>query len=256
MRRLVPFELTVLTVVTAGCGGGSQPSPSPTPDTSVTVRMIDSQGAEVARATLTPVPLASLSSSTAAAGGTGAATPATTGVRFHVSVEKLLPGTHPFAIHAAGRCDPPRFSTAGPIFNPPGARLVAGAQSLLGAEVGSLPDLPVGSDGSATVDFTSDAVTLERGPVNSLRSPQGTSLVVLDPSGGSRVACGVIGAPEPASPSPSPSGSPRATSAVSVSTATTTVTVTHTTTLAPPSASATPPAPTPAASASVTPPGP
>jgi Cu-Zn family superoxide dismutase len=249
MRRLVPLELTVLTVVTAGCGGGSQPSPSSTPDTSVTVRMMDSQGAEVARATLTPVPLSTSSSSTAIVGGTGAATPATTGVRFHVSVEKLLPGTHPFAIHAAGRCDPPRFTTAGPIFNPPGGRLAAGAQSLLGAEVGSLPDLPVGSDGSATVDFTSDAVTLERGPVNSLRSPQGTSLVVLDTSGSSRVACGVISAPLPFSPSPSPSGSPSATS--TVSTATTTVTVTNTTTLPSPSASAKPSATTtPAATAS------
>jgi Cu-Zn family superoxide dismutase len=254
MRRLVPFELTVLTIVTAGCGGGSQPSSSATPDTSVTVRIIDSQGAEVARATLTPVPLASLSSSTASAGGTGAATPASTGVRFHVSVEKLLPGSHPFAIHAAGRCDPPRFATAGPIFNPPRARVAVGAQSLLGAEVGSLPDLPVGSDGSATVDFTSDAVTLERGPENSLRSPQGTSLVVLDTSGGSRVACGVISAPTPTSPSPSPSGSPSATSTGSVSTATTTVTVTHTTTLASPSPSAKPPAPTP--TATVSPPGP
>jgi Cu-Zn family superoxide dismutase len=250
MRRLVPLELTVLTVVTAGCGGASQPSPSSTPDTSVTVRMMDSQGAEVARATLTPVPLSTSSSSTAIAGGTGVATPATTGVRVHVSVEKLLPGTHPLAIHAAGRCDPPRFTTAGPIFNPPGGRLAAGAQSLLGAEVGSLPDLPVGSDGSATVDFTSDAVTLERGPVNSLRSPQGTSLVVLDTSGSSRVACGVISAPLPASPSPSPSGSPSATSTVSVSTATTTVTVTNTTTLPSPSASAKAPTPTPAATAS------
>ena len=252
MRRLVPLELTVLTVVIAGCGGGSQPSPSSTPDTSVTVRMMDSQGAEVARATLTPVPLASLSSSTAAAGGTGAATPATTGVRFHVSVEKLLPGSHPFAIHAAGRCDPPRFTTAGPIFNPPGGRLAAGAQSLLGAEVGSLPDLPVGSDGSATVDFTSDAVTLDLRPENSLRSPQGTSLVVLDTSGGSRVACGVISPPVPASPSPSPSGSPSPSTAVS--TTTTTVTVTHTTTLVVPSPSAK--LPTSAAAPSVSPPGP
>jgi Cu-Zn family superoxide dismutase len=171
-------------------------------------------------------------------------------VRFHVSVEKLLPGSHPFAIHAAGRCDPPRFTTAGPIFNPPGGRLAAGAQSLLGAEVGSLPDLPVGSGGSATVDFTSDAVTLERGPDNSLRSPQGTSLVVLDTSGGSRVACGVISAPAPASPSPSPSGSPSPTTAVSTSTTTTTVTVTHTTTLVAPSPSAKPPTPTAAPTAS------
>jgi Cu-Zn family superoxide dismutase len=249
MRRLVPFELTVLTVVTAGCGSTAQPSPSPTPDTSVTVQMTDSQGADVARATLTPVPLSRTSSATARF-GTGAATPATTGVHVHVTVQKLLPGSHPFAIHAAGRCDPPRFTTAGPIFNPPGARVAVGAESLVGAEVGSLPDLPVGSDGSATVDFTSDAVTLDLGPENSLRSPQGTSLVVLDTSGGSRVACGVISAPAPASPSPSPSGSPSPTTAVSTSTTTTTVTVTHTTTLVAPSPSAKPPTPTAAPTAS------
>jgi Cu-Zn family superoxide dismutase len=255
MRRLVPFELTVLTVVTAGCGSTAQPSPSPTPDTSVTVQMTDSQGADVARATLTPVPLSRTSSATARF-GTGAATPATTGVHVHVTVQKLLPGSHPFAIHAGGRCDPPRFTTAGPIFNPPGARVAVGAESLVGAEVGSLPDLPVGSDGSATVDFTSDAVTLDLGPENSLRSPQGTSLVVLDTSGGSRVACGVISPPAPASSSPSPSGSPSPSTAVS--TTTTTVTVTHTTTLPSPSVSAKPP--TPSSTATTTsvslPPGP
>jgi superoxide dismutase, Cu-Zn family len=254
MRRLVPFELTVLTVVTAGCGSASQPSPSPTPDTSVTVQMTDSQGADVARVTLTPVPLSRPSAATAPA-DSGVATPATTGVHVHVTVQKLLPGSHPFAIHAAGRCDPPRFTTAGPIFNSPGARVAVGAQSLLGTEVGSLPDLPVGSDGSATADFTSDAVTLDLGPENSLRSPQGTSLVVLDTSGGSRVACGVISPPVPASPGSSLSGSPSPSSAVS--TTTTTVTVTHTTTLASPSVGAKPPTSgSTTAPATQTPPGP
>lgn len=244
MRRLVPIELAALTAAVVGCGSGSQPSSSPTPDLSVTVRMIDSQGAEVARVTLTPVPLARASSTASVSAGTGAQ--AGSGVRVHVSVERLLPGGHPFAIHAAGRCDPPRFTTAGPIFNPPSARAAAETQSLLGAEVGSLPDLPVGSDGSATVDFTSDAVTLDRGPASSLRSPQGTSLVVLDGSGGSRVACGVISAPAPPSPSPSPSGTPSPTTSVSTSTTTTTVTVTRTSTVAiSPSPGATTPTPTP-----------
>ncbi len=223
-RRLVPLEVAAVGILLAACGSEAQPSASPSPDTSLIVRMVDAQGAEVAKAVLTPVPLSHGSSAT---GATNSGSPASTGVHFHVTVEKLQPGSHSFAVHAAGRCDPPGFTTAGPILNPSGARAVVGAQDLLGPLVGSLPDLPVGSDGSATVDFTSDAVTLDRGPANSLRSQDGTSLVVIDPAGNSRIACGVVSAPQPTSPTPSPSP----TAVVSTSTTTTTVTVTHTSTL-------------------------
>ncbi len=133
--------------------------------------------------------------------GTATLTDAPEGVRIHLKLAKLPPGTHGFHIHAIGKCDPPDFASAGGHFNP-GVRK-HGRQNPEGAHAGDLPNLTVGSDGTLEAEVLAKDVTLGS-PVNaySLFPPTGTALVIhanpdddrTDPAGnaGPRIACGVI----------------------------------------------------------------
>jgi Cu-Zn family superoxide dismutase len=251
MRRPHALTSTIAVALLGGgiaaCGGGSTPSTGPGPET-VSVRLLDAQGNQVGTAVLTAVPL----------------TGSTTAVRFHVSLSDLAPGDHGFRITAAGRCDGPDFSTAGPVLNPSGDTVRAANR--LGHIAGALPDLPVGDDGSGTADFVDDLVTLDRGPAGSLRGPSGSALIVTANAGdaterttttGARLACGVVSPEAATSPTPSPSPTPAASPTVSVRTSTTTVTVTRTATAtpAPPTRTPSPPASTATPSPSRTPVG-
>jgi Cu-Zn family superoxide dismutase len=121
------------------------------------------------------------------------------GVNISLEALKLPPGTHGFHIHAAGRCEPPDFSSAGPHFNPHGRK--HGLKNPEGAHGGDLPNFVVGLDGTGRLELVAKEVTLGEG-LNSLFHPEGTALVihasaddeVTDPAGnaGARIACGVI----------------------------------------------------------------
>lgn len=121
------------------------------------------------------------------------------GVKITLEVSKLPPGTHAFHIHAAGKCEPPEFKSAGVHFNP--AHKKHGVENPEGPHAGDLPNIEVGADGAGRAEFTAAGVTLGAGE-NSLFQPEGTSLVIhagpddnrTDPSGNSgvRIACGVI----------------------------------------------------------------
>lgn len=121
------------------------------------------------------------------------------GVRIALEVSHLPPGIHAFHVHAAGKCDPPDFKSAGSHFNPTGKK--HGRKNPEGAHVGDLPNLTIGADGTGRADVLVEEVTLGEG-ANSLFHPEGTSLVihanmddeVTDPTGnaGARIACGVI----------------------------------------------------------------
>ena len=121
------------------------------------------------------------------------------GVRIAVTGYRLPPGAHGLHIHAAGRCEPPQFASAGAHFNPAGK--LHGTQNPAGPHAGDLPNLDVAASGEGGIDATTRLVTLGPGPT-SLLGPTGASLVVhaaaddynTDPSGnsGDRIACGVI----------------------------------------------------------------
>lgn len=117
------------------------------------------------------------------------------GVLLTMSVEQLPPGEHGFHIHAVGQCEPP-FESAGGHFNPTNAQ----HGFLTGEEhhAGDLPNLHVGSDGKAAVEYIIPAVTLRQGQT-ALLDDDGASLVVHEraddyssqPAGdsGARIAC-------------------------------------------------------------------
>jgi Cu-Zn family superoxide dismutase len=120
-------------------------------------------------------------------------------VRLIVEVEGLTPGKHGIHIHAAGKCEPPAFTTAGGHYNPLGAR--HGLEAPDGAHAGDLPNLVADAAGRARYEVTTSLVTVSAGLV-SIFDGDGSALVIhaqeddqkTDPTGnsGARVACGVL----------------------------------------------------------------
>ena len=115
------------------------------------------------------------------------------------TLHDLPPGSHGIHLHAVGQCDGPAFASAGAHFNP-GARK-HGLDSPEGPHAGDLPMVVVAADGNATLNATTDRVTLGDGPT-SLLDADGSALVLhaapddqrTDPTGnsGARIACGVV----------------------------------------------------------------
>ena len=121
------------------------------------------------------------------------------GVLLKVSLKDVPAGEHAFHIHAAAKCDPPTFDSAGPHFNPTNEKhgLLAGH-----GHAGDMPNLYVPKDGELEVEILNPTVTLAKGAPNSLFQPAGTTIVLhegvddykTDPAGnaGARLACGAI----------------------------------------------------------------
>jgi len=115
------------------------------------------------------------------------------------TLHDLPPGSHGTHLHAVGQCDGAAFAGAGAHFNP-GARK-HGLDSPEGPHAGDLPMVVVAADGRATLNATTDRVTLGDG-ATSLLDSDGSALVLhaadddqrTDPSGnsGARIACGVV----------------------------------------------------------------
>ena len=108
-----------------------------------------------------------------------------------------------------GKCDPPKFESAGGHFNPEGRK--HGYYNQAGPHAGDLPNLHVPDTGRLTVETLAREVTLSgdraKGDLlaavkSDLLAGNGTALVVhagvddykTDPTGeaGGRIACGVI----------------------------------------------------------------
>ena len=171
-RRL----LLIPAVLVAGAALGQTP-----PRAAAT--LLNSAGAEVGRATITP-------------------TVRGTAVVINATLTKLPPGTHAIHVHTVGKCDPPDFTSAGGHFNPAGKQ--HGKDNPGGAHAGDLPNFEANAGGEATISYTVPGLTLGDGP-DSLFHPGGTALVIhaaaddykTDPAGnaGARIACGVIEKP-------------------------------------------------------------
>lgn len=122
------------------------------------------------------------------------------GVRIELTLRDMLSGKKAVHIHAAAKCDPPDFTTAGGHFNPNGGTHgVAGATD---SHAGDLGHIVIGSDGRGNATFMAPHVSMNRAASNGLAFGAGTAIVVhassdderTDPSGnsGARVACGIV----------------------------------------------------------------
>ena len=125
------------------------------------------------------------------------------GVTMVVNASGMAPGPHGIHLHEAGRCDGPKFESAGKHWNP--GLKQHGRDNPQGAHLGDLANLNVGAGGTATASFTVAGARMASG-ATMLADADGTALVVhakpddyrTDPSGnsGDRIACAVIAPPK------------------------------------------------------------
>ena len=121
------------------------------------------------------------------------------GVLVKIDLRNATPGVHALHIHTVGRCEAPKFESAGGHFAPSGRQ--HGFLHARGPHAGDLPNLEVPPTGQLSVEYLVSDVTLEAG-TRSLLDADGSSIVIhagkddyaSDPAGnsGDRIACGKI----------------------------------------------------------------
>lgn len=119
------------------------------------------------------------------------------GVSLAIDVRGLRAGMHGVHLHAVGKCEGPKFESAGAHWNPTSSK--HGRDNPQGAHLGDLANVDIGADGSGKTIFAVGATQ------NALADADGTSLMIhaeaddykTDPSGnsGNRVACSVVSPP-------------------------------------------------------------
>lgn len=131
----------------------------------------------------------------------GAATLSQTavGTNVHAELAGLPPGSYAIHLHTTGKCEGPKFTSAGGHFNP--TMTHHGKDNPLGPHLGDLPNVVVGRGGTGAMDFTVIGLKLIGGTAP-LLDADGAAVIVhagpddykTDPSGnsGDRIACGTL----------------------------------------------------------------
>lgn len=119
------------------------------------------------------------------------------GVLISLDLTAVPAGERAIHIHAVGKCEPPKFESAGPHFNP--EQHEHGVMNPKGAHAGDMPNLHVPESGKLQIEILNSAVSLTEA---SLLDADGAAIVIhakpddykTDPAGdaGDRIACGVI----------------------------------------------------------------
>lgn len=138
---------------------------------------------------------ANLISSSGAVLGTVRVFSEPTGVMLRISAAGVPAGQHGVHLHSVGKCEGPKFTSAGPHWNPTDKK--HGHRNPAGYHMGDLGNVGVGADGKLIV-----ALLVPEAKIDGLRDADGAALVlhanaddeVTDPSGnsGDRIACAVL----------------------------------------------------------------
>ena len=155
--------------------------PRATPGQTGQAAIINGQGADIGKATLTQGP---------------------TGLLIKVEAAGLTPGWHGIHIHATGQCAAP-FTSAGAHINHTDPKTPHGLLNAQGPDDGDLPNLYAAADGSAHGEFfTAKARISQDGPGQWLWDADGSAIIIhanpddhsTQPIGGAgdRVACAVL----------------------------------------------------------------
>ncbi|MBD3272141.1 MAG: superoxide dismutase family protein [Elusimicrobia bacterium] len=117
-----------------------------------------------------------------------------------VELHSFKTGTHALHIHEHAACEPPDFNSAGGHFNPFGTE--HGFLNTQGHHAGDLPNITVDEDGTCSMSFVTNQITLRKNRKNAIIGGQGRSVVIhenpddyfTDPAGrgGKRIGCGLI----------------------------------------------------------------
>lgn len=122
------------------------------------------------------------------------------GVGLRINASGLPHGVHGIHVHSVGRCDGPKFESAGPHWNP--ANRKHGLSNPAGPHAGDIPNVTVSANGVLSTTVTVSGASLGAG---GMADADGAALVlhasaddnVTDPSGnsGDRIACAVLAPP-------------------------------------------------------------
>lgn len=184
-RHLLAMTSLSCGLALAGCGSDTDQPAAPAP-------------APAAESRADAVPMTATAMLKTADGkdaGTVTATEREDGILIAVSASAMTPGEHGIHVHMTGKCEGPKFESAGGHWNPSGAK--HGLSNPQGQHHGDMPNLVVASDGSGKMDYT-----IRETRFAEMLDADGAALVVhakaddqkTDPSGdsGDRVACGVF----------------------------------------------------------------
>lgn len=179
----------------------------PTPAATETT---DTAPAEAAAPAAVRAPVGATARAALVNGESGSAGSATfrqgpTGVLIRIEATGLTPGWHGLHLHGVGRCEGPKFESAGSHVKHGGDGAVHGLLNAGGPESGDLPNLYAGADGRAFAEvFTTGAALVEGAGGEHLLDADGSAILIhamaddhaAQPIGGSgdRVACGVVAA--------------------------------------------------------------
>lgn len=138
---------------------------------------------------------AALAGPTGTAHGTATLTPTAGGMMLTVNGVALPAGEHGLHIHTTGKCEPPKFDSAGAHWNPTNKQ--HGRDNPQGAHAGDLANITAAADGAGSVTADLPGATLD-----GVFDADGSAILIhakpddyeTDPSGnsGDRIACGVI----------------------------------------------------------------
>ncbi|SBV34048.1 Superoxide dismutase [Cu-Zn] [uncultured Sphingopyxis sp.] len=116
-------------------------------------------------------------------------------VMLSLQVEGLPPGEHGVHVHMTGKCDAPKFESAGAHWNPANAQ--HGLEAPAGQHAGDMPNLVVDANGRGKLAYELKGATFA-----GLMDADSSAMVVhaaaddqkTDPSGnsGDRIACGIF----------------------------------------------------------------
>ena len=208
--RLTAATLTAVAAASLIAGAASAQSPSQSHDHAAMGHGAHGQAAAMDHSAMIPRAAPGQTGQAAIINGQGAEigkatlTQGATGLLIKVEATGLTPGWHGIHIHATGQCAAP-FTSAGAHINHTDPKTPHGLLNAQGPDDGDLPNLYAAADGSAHGEFfTTKARISQDGPGQWLWDADGSALVIhanpddhnSQPIGGAgdRVACAVLSA--------------------------------------------------------------
>jgi superoxide dismutase, Cu-Zn family len=174
----------------AGCSGGGTATNETVAETNVSEgNLAEPMGTNPE----TAVAMLKMADGKAAGRATAAATGS--GIDVTVQVEGLPAGPHGAHVHTVGKCEGPKFESAGAHWNPGDKK--HGLENPAGPHAGDMPNLTVAADGTGSLTFTLPGGTFAElfdADGSAMMIHQGPDDMKTDPSGesGGRIACGVF----------------------------------------------------------------
>jgi superoxide dismutase, Cu-Zn family len=193
MRTMLMMAAAAGAIALAGCSGQSDTAPV---DNAVAENVAVAENMAVENAMAgTETAVAELTTADGKSVGTATATQVGNGIQVVVAGRDMPPGAHGAHVHTVGKCDAPKFETAGSHWNPDAKK--HGLENTAGPHAGDMPNIDVAANGTGNLTFT-----LPGGTFDGLFDADGSAFVIhakpddmkTDPSGnsGDRIACGVF----------------------------------------------------------------